>query len=62
MSAYGPDRVYSGYPSDNHPQDAYNPWPLTLKGCDIPYEATNGTVSFGNVIRTHAVADGVKVR
>lgn len=56
----GPDRIYAqqGTPTD----PVYNPNPATLWGCDIPYDATNGTVSFGNVLRTQLVPDGIALR
>ena len=61
MSSYGPDRVYSGYPDTPHPVGSYNLYPVVLYGTDIPYDSTNGTVSFGSILRTQALPDGAKL-
>ena len=45
----GPDRTFSEAGS---PAGPWNPAPGVLLGADIPYDPTNGTVSFGNVVRT----------
>jgi len=45
----GPDRQYS---RSGDPQGVYNPNPMVLMGCDIPYDPTNGVDSFGNIIWT----------
>lgn len=55
----GPDRVYS---APGIPIDAFNRQGNVLLGSDIPYDPTNGTVSFGNIIRTQRHADGVPPR
>lgn len=52
----GPDRKYNslGIPSQ--------PWNInagTQVGSDIPYDATNGTISFGNIIRTQKLSEGI---
>lgn len=52
----GPDRLFS---EAGTPSGPYNPNPNVLLGQDIPYDPTNGTVSFGNVIRTQK---GIGVR
>lgn len=46
----GPDRIYSFF---GEPANPFNPNPGTLRGADIPYDPTNGTVSRGNILRTH---------
>ncbi|MGI8908359.1 MAG: prepilin-type N-terminal cleavage/methylation domain-containing protein [Candidatus Sumerlaeaceae bacterium] len=55
----GPDRKYSqSFPAV--PLSDFNPRPGALLGADIPYDSTNGTVSFGNILRTqlrHALSD-----
>lgn len=51
MVAYGPDKVYSDmtrYASD-----------APLYGSDISYDSTNGTVSWGNVLRTQKSPEGL---
>ncbi len=45
----GPNRQYS---RPGIPGCGYNPNPLVQQGCDIPYNPTNGTISWGNIIRT----------
>ena len=55
LMSNGPDRVYS------EPGIPAGPWNINagvLLGADIPYDASNGTVSFGNIIRTQQSADG----
>lgn len=52
----GPDRIYS---QSGIPAGPWNPNPGVLLGADIMYDATNGTVSFGNVLRTQRLVDGV---
>jgi prepilin-type N-terminal cleavage/methylation domain-containing protein len=52
----GPDRVYS---NGNRVAGPFNPNPLFLLGCDIPYDPTNGTYSIGNILRTHKSAKGL---
>jgi prepilin-type N-terminal cleavage/methylation domain-containing protein len=42
LVGFGPDRIYSDMAS----------FPPVLYGADLPYDATNGTVSFGNLLRT----------
>lgn len=46
----GPDKTYSFM---GEPAGPFNPNPLILLGADIPYDPTNGTVSRGNILRTH---------
>lgn len=53
----GPDRKYS---QPGHPAGPYNPNPSVLMGADIPYDPTNGTVSWGNILRTHRRTEGVE--
>lgn len=53
----GPDRKYS---RTGDPVGPFNPNPAVLLGCDIPYDSTNGTVSFGNVQRTQLQTDGAR--
>lgn len=52
----GPDRKYSQF----SPAIPLGPWNETsvLGGADMPYDPTNGTVSFGNVLRTQKMSDG----
>lgn len=49
MVSNGPDRVYS---QPGLPIDPFNLRGNVLLGSDIPYDPTNGTVSFGNIHRT----------
>lgn len=51
----GPDKKYS---QNGIPQDDFNPNPMVLLGADIPYDPTNGTISFGNILRTQRIVDG----
>jgi prepilin-type N-terminal cleavage/methylation domain-containing protein len=51
----GPDRVYS-FPASPPPLGPFNPT-AALLGADIPYDPTNGTVSNGNLLRTHKKGD-----
>ena len=46
MMSIGPDLLYSGA----YLQPPIGTWPTYL--CDVPYDPTNGTVSFGNILRT----------
>ena len=50
----GPDQVYS---QPGIPIGPFNP-NGTLFGADIPYDPSNGTVSFGNILRTQKDAEG----
>lgn len=52
----GPDRIYS---QSGVLAGPWNPNPGVLLGADIMYDATNGTISFGNVLRTQRLVDGV---
>jgi prepilin-type N-terminal cleavage/methylation domain-containing protein len=52
----GPDRVYRISP--RMAADPFNANPFSLQGSDIPYDATNGTVSDGNVLRTQVNPEG----
>jgi len=56
LSSNGPDRVFS---NGNRTAGPFNPNPLVLLGCDIPYDPTNGAASVGNVLRTHKSAKGL---
>jgi prepilin-type N-terminal cleavage/methylation domain-containing protein len=58
LSSDGPDRVYS---QDDMVAGPFNPNPAILKGCDIPYDASNGTKSIGNIVRTQANPEGIVV-
>ncbi len=58
LSSNGPDRVYSQEDMDAGP---FNPNPAILKGCDIPYDASNGTKSIGNILRTQSNPEGMVV-
>jgi type II secretion system protein G len=53
----GPDRKYSG---PGHPSGPFNPNPVVLLGADIPYDPTNGTVSWGNILRTQKRTEGAE--
>jgi type II secretion system protein G len=48
LSSNGPDRAFA---TGDRQVGPYNPNPLVLLGCDIPYDPTNGTVSLGNILR-----------
>ena len=52
----GPDKLYS---RAGTPADAFNRSSAVLLGSDIPYDPTNGSMSFGNIARTQAHADGI---
>lgn len=45
----GPDRQYS---RAGDPPGPFNPNPASLRGADIPYDPSNGTISWGNLLRT----------
>lgn len=45
----GPDSQYS---APGIPQCEFNPNPMIQMGCDIPYNPTNGVISWGNIIWT----------
>jgi type II secretion system protein G len=49
LSSNGPDRRFSTGDRSTNP---FNPNPLVLLGCDVPYDPTNGTMSTGNIVRT----------
>lgn len=52
------DRTYSDrYLENKIPLGPFNP-NYTLGGSDIPYDPTNGTVSWGNILRTTKRSDG----
>jgi type II secretion system protein G len=53
----GPDRKYS---QPGHPAGPYNPNPTVLMGADIPYDPTNGTISWGNILRTQRRTEGLE--
>ena len=55
MLSNGPDRVYSKPGIASGP---FNP-NLTLLGADVPYDPTNGTASFGMVLRTLTLSEGI---
>ncbi len=46
MMSYGPDKLYSGH--EHRPVLGVFP----TYQCDVPYDPTNGTISFGNILRT----------
>lgn len=52
----GPDRLYSRMGVD--PPGPFNPNPSSLRGADIPYDPSNGTISWGNLLRTQKHAEG----
>ena len=52
----GPDRIYA---RSGDPAGPFNPNPSALGGSDIPYDPTNGTVSWGNILRTHKDPNGI---
>ncbi len=52
----GPDRTYSFF---GEPAGPFNPNPAVLRGADIPYDPTNGTVSRGNLLRTQKHPEGL---
>ena len=52
----GPDRTYSFTGTTAGP---FNPNQASLMGADIPYDPTNGTVSRGNILRTHSDPEGI---
>jgi len=47
---YGPWRLVSVGPDRKYLSLSF---PMPVRGSDIPYDPTNGTVSFGNILRTH---------
>ncbi|MCD6385329.1 prepilin-type N-terminal cleavage/methylation domain-containing protein [Candidatus Sumerlaeota bacterium] len=53
----GPDRTYS---KTGIPLGPFNP-NNSLLGSDIPYDATNGTVSWGNILRTQRSTQGFTI-
>jgi type II secretion system protein G len=56
----GPDRQYAR-PNPVIGTDDFNPRNNPLFGCDVPYDPTNGTVSWGNILRTqirNPIVDG----
>jgi prepilin-type N-terminal cleavage/methylation domain-containing protein len=53
----GPDRIYS---KPGIPTQPWNVNAFVLFGADIPYDPTNGTVSFGNILRTQKLGDGIE--
>jgi len=55
----GPDRIYS---EPGTPASPWNVNPGILLGADEIYDPTNGTVSFGNIIRTQRHSDGLPAR
>ncbi len=57
LSSNGPDGQYS---RPGIPACEFNPNPLVQQGCDIPYNPTNGTISWGNIIRTQKSPKGEK--
>ncbi|MCC6545671.1 prepilin-type N-terminal cleavage/methylation domain-containing protein [Candidatus Sumerlaeota bacterium] len=52
----GPDRKYSFTPGL---VDAFNPNPPALRQADIPYDPTNGSASYGNILRCQKYVDPV---
>ena len=54
LNSAGPDRTYGpSYPTSSYPGNMYSDLP-------IPYDATNGTVSSGDVMRSQADSGGIK--
>jgi len=58
----GPDALYwieedDFFGSGILQSPSYEPWGYSF---DVPYDPTNGTVSFGNIIRSQANSDGLK--
>lgn len=56
---YGPWRLVSNGPDKKYSDAALYPADWPLFGADVPYDATNGTASFGNLLRTQR--DAVEV-
>lgn len=56
LASVGPDQEYL---VEGAPAGPWNPNPNVEKGCDIPYDPTNGTVSPGNIFRTQKYGDGI---
>lgn len=52
----GPDQLYSQLGT---PIDAFNRQGSVLLGSDVPYDSTNGTISFGNIVRSQLNSDGI---
>ena len=55
MLSQGPDQIYS---QSGIPLGPFNA-NVTVAGSDVPYDPTNGTVSFGNILRTQKSANGI---
>jgi len=53
---YGPWRLVSVGPDRRYITPGFLPVPF--HGLDIPYDPTNGTVSYGNILRTHRSPTG----
>lgn len=58
LLSYGPDLEYG---DSSIPLGPYNPNPSAQWGSDIPYDATNGSLSWGNIIRTQKNPEGVLI-
>ena len=56
LVSFAPDKKYS---RPGFPLGPFNP-NHTLQGSDVPYDATNGTVSWGNILRTQVSTIGVR--
>ena len=54
LVSFGPDKKYS---RPGFPLGPFNP-NHTLRGSDVTYDATNGTVSWGNILRTQKATEG----
>lgn len=61
LASNGPDRIYN-QAAPPPAEDAFNERQGVLFGCDIPYDPTNGTVSFGNVLRTELAVEGFRLK
>ncbi|MEN6627051.1 MAG: prepilin-type N-terminal cleavage/methylation domain-containing protein [Candidatus Sumerlaeia bacterium] len=60
LRKYGRWRLVSNGPDKKYADpEAFAVIDPRLKGSDIPYDPTNGTISWGNIIRTQRSVDGV---
>jgi prepilin-type N-terminal cleavage/methylation domain-containing protein len=55
LEKYGRWRLVSKGPDGHYPVDGANDF---IRGTDIPYDPTNGTVSIGNILRTQRDTEG----
>lgn len=56
----GPDKRYNRPFSEPNPPGPWNPNPPALRGADIPYDPSNGTVTFGNLLRCQVGTEGAR--